>query len=163
MCGLFARRSSCRRSRAKDAAVHSSMSLRNIRDCMDYIVQFALPFICNPAPLKLFSYLLVALVHFLVLWSQHVFMWNSRFDCRGSGCPATSTTVMIAECAIFYVLLLLLLVSYWRCILTPPGSHILSLQPSLQLHSSPSLHMAVNIQPASADARLPSGMEGRSR
>ncbi len=131
----------------------------NIRDCMDHIVQFVLPFICNPTPLKVFSYLLVALVHFLVLWSQHVFMWNSRFDCRGSGCPATSNTVMIAECAVLYVLLLLLLVSYWRCILTPPGSHFISLQP----HSSPSLHIAVNMQHNSADARLPSEMEGRSR
>lgn len=112
---------------------HFSMSLmNNIRDCMDHIVQFVLPFICNPTPLKVFSYLLVALVHFLVLWSQHVFMWNSRFDCRGSGCPASSNTVMIAECAVLYVLLLLLLVSYWRCILTP-----LALIP---FHSSLILH-----------------------
>jgi hypothetical protein len=132
---------------------------------MDYCVEAALPYICNPKALKFASYALVALVHFLALWTHHVFVWNSRFNCTCSACPEISLLRMITECAVLEVLLVMLLISYWRCILTSAGSHTPSYDEPLLPNPShlSHTHTVVNVQPAPADVRGPSVLEGRNR
>ena len=131
---------------------------------MDYFVGAVLPYICSPKALALLCYVLVALVHVLALWTQHVFMWNSRFDCKGIGCPGeSSTTELVIECAVLYLLIVLMLLSYWRCILTPAGSPPPTFQVQPQPHASPALQAAGDVQLAIESVEMTSGVEGRRR
>ena len=131
---------------------------------MDYFVGAVLPYICSPKALTLACYALVALVHILTLWTQHVFMWNSRFDCKGIGCPSeSSTTELVIECAVLYLLIVLMLLSYWRCILTPAGSPPPTFQVQPQPPASPALQAAGDVQLAIESVEMTSGVEGRRR
>ena len=124
---------------------------------MNFFCDHVLPLICNPKAVTLLSYALVAFVHALVLWTQHVFTWNTRFNCTGIGCPGSSTLTQAVECAVLYCLFCMLLISYWRCILTPAGS------PPATYAQAPAHHSAViELGAAGAEADAPSG-EGRRR
>jgi hypothetical protein len=119
--------------------------------------------ICSAKALMIASYTLVAFVHFLALWTHHVFVWNTRFNCTGSGCPVTSPHGMAIECAVFYVLLVMLLLSYWRCILTPAGSPSPALNAQPQLASSVSPHTALDFQVSNTADFAPSTALERRR
>ena len=118
---------------------------------------------CGPKALTTASYALVAFVHFLALWTHHVFIWNSRFNCTGSGCPDKLKYEITIECAMFYILLALLLTSYWRCILTPAGSPSPSLNAQLQDLSSLSSHTAVDLQFSNVDDAAASTVQAPRR
>ena len=128
---------------------------------MEYFVGAVLPYICNAKTLTLACYALVALVHVLALWTQHVFMWNSRFNCKGSGClnESSTTAELLIECAVLYLLIALMLLSYWRCILTPAGSPPPAFQVLPQPPASPLLQTAVDVQLV----EMTSGVPGHRR
>lgn len=119
-------------------------------DFMNYLIEAAMSCICSLKALTVASYALVVLVHLIILWTHHVFMWSTRFNCTGNGCPDSTSAERIAECAFFYILISLLLTSYWRCILTSARSPNSALD--AQSSASSSLHTAVDLQLSTANA-----------